>query len=99
MPHLVWFGTAVLLLRVGLAVHVTGVTRAKNSAGSAMRAICDLCVAVLAFWAVGGALFWQTSNGILGVRWSLLFAGGSTEAGAVFLLATVAALATSSGNM
>src|SRR3954454_7640670 len=92
MPHLVLFGTAVLLLRVGLTVYVTGVTRAKNSAGSAMRAICDLCVAVLAFWAVGGALFWQTSNGVLGVRWSLLFARGATDAGAVFFLATVAAL-------
>src|SRR5436190_4735847 len=93
MPHLVWFGTAVLLLRVGLTVHVTGVTRAKNSAGTAMRALCDLCVAVLAFWAIGGALFGQTSNGILGLRPSLLFASGGTDAAAVFLLATVAALA------
>jgi Amt family ammonium transporter len=93
MPHLVLLGMAVLLLRVGLAVYVIGVTRAKNSAGAAMRAVCDLCVAVLAFWAVGAALFSQTANGVLGMRTSLLFARTPTDAGAVFFLACVAAVA------
>jgi ammonium transporter, Amt family len=93
MPYLVLAGIAVLLLRVGLAVYVTGVTRAKNSAGTAMRALCDLCVAVLAFWAVGAAFFFQKANGVVGVRPSMLFAGGPGSAGLVFFLACIAAVA------
>jgi len=47
-------GVGVVLLRVGLAIHAAGSVRAKNAAGIVMRGVADMCLGVLAFWAVGG---------------------------------------------
>ncbi len=53
---------AVLLVRVGLAMYAVGLTRAKNAAGVVARALCDLGVAVLAFYLLGAALVSQEHN-------------------------------------
>jgi len=76
-----------LLLRVGFAVHGAGMSRSKNSAGAVMRQLCDVCVAVLAFWAVGFAIV-ASGNSFLGLDWRSLF--GSSDAGltAAVLIAT-----------
>ncbi|HZL34447.1 MAG TPA: hypothetical protein VFC78_03995, partial [Tepidisphaeraceae bacterium] len=73
MDLLTVLGVAVLLTRVGLALYVAGLVRAKNSAGAVLRAICDLCVTVLAFWAVGAAILFQEHNHVLWLRADLLF--------------------------
>src|SRR5688572_5737334 len=51
---LVLCGAGTLLLRAGLTLYATGTARAKNAAGAPLRNTCDLCVATLAFWAIGG---------------------------------------------
>jgi ammonium transporter, Amt family len=58
MPEiwLVILGSAPLLMRVGLALQHTGLSRSKNAAGPGLRNIADLAVGALAFWAVGGAI-------------------------------------------
>ena len=45
-----------LLIRLGFAIHAAGMTRSKNSAATVIRHLADLCVATLAFWAVGYAV-------------------------------------------
>src|SRR5439155_21481397 len=45
-----------LLIRAGVALYATGMPRSKNSAATLMRHLCDLCVGVIAFWAVGYAI-------------------------------------------
>src|SRR2546430_15680599 len=45
-----------LLIRAGFALYATGMARSKNSAATLMRHLCDLCVGVIAFWAVGYAI-------------------------------------------
>ena len=47
----------VLLVRIGMAVHETGMLRAKNSVSAIVRNVTDVCIAALVFWAVGGAIF------------------------------------------
>src|ERR1700722_1903501 len=50
-------GLAVLFGRVGFCLYLTGSSRSKNAAGTALRTVADLCIAVLAFWAIGNAIF------------------------------------------
>lgn len=73
MDLLAALGVAALLTRVGFALYVAGLVRAKNSAGAVLRTICDVCITVLAFWAVGAALFYAPGNGWLGIDHRLLF--------------------------
>lgn len=54
---LVFAAAGALLVRVGLALYTCGLVRAKNAGGSLLRHVADLSLAVLAFWAVGLALF------------------------------------------
>ena len=88
METLIVLGALALLVRVGLAMYGTGVTRSKNSAAAIMRAVCDLCVATLAFWAVGGALLTQPTSWPIGLNKFWLF-GGSGGGLSFFLLAVV----------
>src|SRR5215217_7272515 len=85
-----------LLVRVGLGLYLAGLSRSKNSAGAVLRSVCDLCVATLAFWAVGAAILFQTRNPFLGLDLDLAF--GGTGRGAtvwrVLFFATVALVAT-----
>jgi Amt family ammonium transporter len=50
------FGIGALLLRLGMAVHASAMSRSKNSSSTLVRSIADICVTILAFWAVGGAV-------------------------------------------
>lgn len=61
-----------LLGRVGLALYITGLVRSKNSAGTVTRALCDLCVSSLAFWAIGAAILFQTKSTIFFIEPSLV---------------------------
>jgi Amt family ammonium transporter len=69
-----------LLLRVGLAVHAAGMCRAKNAGGMLMRHLCDLCLAVLAFWGVGFAIV-ASGGSVIGLDWRWLL-GPPDEVGA-----------------
>src|SRR5690242_11754592 len=73
MDLLYALGVAALLTRVGFALYSTGLVRAKNSAGVAMRTLCGLCVTVLAFWAIGAAILAQFNNRFFSVNASMLF--------------------------
>lgn len=80
MESIVALGAALLLVRVGQTLYFSGLSRAKNAAGAAVRNLCDLCVASLAFWAVGAAVLLQQSNAVFGVRPDRLLAwGGVTD--------------------
>ena len=64
MDHwIVGCAAATLLARVGLALYNCGLVRAKNAGGSLLRHMADLCIASLAFWAVGIALYSPASAG------------------------------------
>ncbi len=81
-----------LWVRVGMAFYQFGIVRAKNSAGSVLRAVADLCVGSLGFWALGGAiLFSGSSNGVFGIHSSLVFGADDVDvaAGVLALLAAV----------
>ncbi len=63
-----------------------------------MRGLSDLCVATLAFWAVGAAILFHGGNRFFGVETSLLFGasvGTGGLAAAVLLGSIVASIATS----
>src|SRR5205823_13822940 len=45
-----------LFTRVGLGWYASGMSRAKDAAGAALRNVIDLAVAALAFWAFGAAI-------------------------------------------
>ena len=85
-----------LLARVGLAFYTCGSVRAKNAGGSLLRHVADLCLAALAFWAVGIALLGPGDSAapfqpkfLLGLR------GGTTGAApSVLLMLTAVLLAT-----
>ena len=78
----------MLLVRIGFAVHGAGMARSKNSAGAVMRPLCDLCVAVLAFWAGGYAIL-SSGNSVFGLQWRSLFGTADSDSGAVGFAAAV----------
>src|SRR6185437_8855101 len=80
MDLLCALGVAVLLTRVGFALYAVGLVRAKNSAGIAMRAISDLCVTVLAFWAVGAAILIQFHHPWFAIKPDFLLFGSRPNA-------------------
>jgi Amt family ammonium transporter len=54
---LVYFGVAALVMRLGTALYLSGMCRAKNAGGAMFRIVADLLVTIIAVWAVGDALF------------------------------------------
>ncbi|MGH7215376.1 MAG: hypothetical protein ACREIT_11490, partial [Tepidisphaeraceae bacterium] len=79
------FGVVALLTRVGLAMYASGTSRSKNAAGAVLRNVCDLCVAVLAAWAVGGRLpTWLGARESLVGTWALTFFATTLIATGVF---------------
>src|SRR5438105_6753562 len=72
MDSLTALAAAALLIRVGLAIYVAGLSRAKNAAGAVMRSLCDLSVSSLAFWAIGAAILFQNHNAYFGIDPHLL---------------------------
>src|ERR1051325_1677124 len=69
------YGIGALLLRVGMAIHASAMSRSKNSSSTLVRSIADMCVTTLAFWAVGGAILLSAPK-IIDPH--LLFSAGST---------------------
>lgn len=57
-------GGGVLVVRVGMMIHDSGLARSKNAAATMVRAVLGLAVAVLAFWLVGAALM-NMQSGLL----------------------------------
>jgi len=93
MEVMIALGAACLLIRCGVALYGTGLVRSKNAAASVLRAICDLCVAALAFWAIGGAILTQSHSAIFSVDWR--FVGFRAGEGAdLFFLTTVVLVGT-----
>lgn len=68
MDVMVALGAGCLIVRLGLALYGAGVIRSKNSAGAVLREVSDLCVASLAFWLIGAAIFTQERNGFFWIR-------------------------------
>jgi Amt family ammonium transporter len=62
---LVLFGLAALAARVGLCFYLAGLSQSKNAGAAVMRALADLCVSVLAFWAIGNFIFRGQDGNIL----------------------------------
>ncbi|HEX4124354.1 MAG TPA: hypothetical protein VHY37_06470, partial [Tepidisphaeraceae bacterium] len=81
---------ASLLAWLGLMAYRIGVSRSKNSVSTATRAVCGMIVAALAYWAIGEALLFQHSNGVIGVRFDLLLGWHAPPSTLVFPLAAVA---------
>src|SRR5687768_13358813 len=65
---IILFAAAALLVRVGYACFAAGLSRSKNAAGAVLRQTIDLCVATLAFWAIGAALYHYDGNFFLGLE-------------------------------
>ena len=87
----------VLLLRIGQGVFSVGLSRARNSASASMRGLCDLCVATLAFWAVGAAILFHGEGRFFGLDRNLLFGasiGTGGTAAAILFGSIVASIAT-----
>lgn len=82
-----------LLLRAGLAVHALGMIRAKNSAGMTLRFVCDFCIALLAYVAVGIAID-LSGYQVIGVDFRLLLGLGDPHFGAVLAGAAWVLIAT-----
>jgi ammonium transporter, Amt family len=93
MDSLTCLGASALLVRVGLALYIVGLSRSKNSVSATVRVICDLCVASLAFCFVGAGFFWQMNTPIIGFRWGFLF-GGASDPAALFFQTTAILTAT-----
>ena len=85
-----------LLVRVGLALYLAGLSRSRHSAGAVLRAVCDLCVATLAFWAVGAGILFQNRSPFLGfeAEVALGFTGTTATVWRVLFFASVALIAT-----
>src|SRR5688572_13218743 len=88
-----WALTGALLLRAGLAIHAAGMCRAKNAAGALMRHLCDLCLAVLAFWAVGFAIY-SSQAAVIDIDWRSLFGPKQNLDGAAAFTAAMILIAT-----
>lgn len=89
MQNMVLMGSALLLVRVGQLLYATGLCRSKNAAGTAVRLVADLCVATLAFWAVGAAILLQRSNSVFALDWRSAFGADAMNAELFFHAAVV----------
>jgi Amt family ammonium transporter len=92
METILFFGAGLLLVRAGQVLYAVGLCRSKNSAAAALRGVADLCVAVLAFWAVGAAILFQGHNGFFGIKPGLLL-GWSGMTGRQFFYAAATLMA------
>jgi Amt family ammonium transporter len=82
-----------LLIRVGFTIHGAGMARSKNSAGAVMRNLCDLCVAILAFWAIGHAIASSDAR-FFGVRLRSLLGSDTAETSGLFFPTAAVLIAT-----
>ncbi|MGH7192590.1 MAG: hypothetical protein ACREJM_03545, partial [Candidatus Saccharimonadales bacterium] len=89
MEAMIGLGAACLLIRLGLALYTTGLIRAKNAAGAFLRTLADLCVALLAFWAIGAAILAQSHNAYFSVDTSIIGCRAGGGANLFFLMTVV----------
>jgi Amt family ammonium transporter len=87
---LLLLGLAVLIGRAGSCLYLTGMSRSRNAAATVVRSVADLCVAVLAFWAVGHAIFTHNLSAMFGRHGT--FGGNGFFGCTIVLIATGAAL-------
>lgn len=74
-----------LLVRVGMTIYSTGLSRSKNAAGTLARHLCDWCVATLALFILGAAILGQLRNQWFAIDPAMLFGNGRAGAGAWLL--------------
>jgi Amt family ammonium transporter len=77
---------AVWAARIGLCLYLAGVSQSKNAAAAVVRAIADVCVAVLALWVAGRFMLPASDSEFLSVS------------APIALIATGAALGSSMGR-
>ncbi len=75
-----------LIIRLGQMLYLCGLSRSKNAAEAGIRAIVDLCLAILCFWAVGIAI-------LVGSR-RFLFGGANAFTGQGIFFASLVPIAT-----
>ncbi|MEM7652627.1 MAG: diguanylate cyclase, partial [Pseudomonadota bacterium] len=70
VPELIWIvlsALLVLMMQAGFGCLESGLVRAKNSNNVVMKNLVDLCIATLAFWALGfGLMFGASQDGVFG---------------------------------
>ncbi len=59
-------GILIFLMQAGFALVEAGLTRAKNIANIMMKNMADMCVGVLAFWAVGYGIAFGSDSTLIG---------------------------------
>ena len=91
MDMIIVLAAGLLLVRLGQTLYFSGSARSKNAAGAAMRVLCDLCVATLAFWALGSAILLQNSNPVFCIEPRLLLGWRGASESVFFGLAVVLA--------
>jgi Amt family ammonium transporter len=93
---LVILSVLALLVRAGQLLYATGLSRSKNAASNATRSLVDVCLATLAFVAVGAAILFQQHNGWFGIRSAFLFASrvSATSSAAIFFNVSAVLIAT-----
>ena len=87
----IWIALAagVLLVRVGQTLHYAGLSRSKNAAGASLRSVADICVSVVAFWAVGQAIEAHVGNHVFGFNPRYLIGWEGMPGNAAFAVALV----------
>ncbi len=60
-------GAAALLLRVGFALYLCGISRAKTAGSAVFRAVGETAVGIVAFWAFGAAILTGSPKLIFGL--------------------------------
>ncbi|MBT3272172.1 MAG: ammonium transporter, partial [Spirochaetales bacterium] len=66
MIWLILAAALVFFMQAGFAMVETGLTRAKNANNILMKNLMDFSAGAVAFWAVGWALMYGVSKGIIG---------------------------------
>jgi Amt family ammonium transporter len=95
---LILLAAAALLVRVGQTLYTCGISRSKNAASAMARCLFDICLTVLAFWAIGAAILLQPRSNWFHIESSLLFGNdlSANRAAGIFSLATAVLIATGS---
>lgn len=85
--------SAVLLLRVGLVLYGSGLSRSKNAASIVVRHVCDVALASLAYWALGAAIAEASGNGVFSIDFGRFLDWNAQGSAATVVLALGATLA------
>src|SRR4051812_37251897 len=61
-------GAMAMLIPIGMALYSSGLSRSKNAAGAMLRSILSFTCAILAFWAVGVAIYLRAEGRLFGLN-------------------------------